>query len=243
MEVIKLPEMNIYQKLAKVRAICDVAKKDKRGYNYTYTDILEILSKVSAGMKKYGVSLIPSITPGTADISQNVITNVKYSKTGERLETVTTEMLFKADMFWVWVNDDNPDERIEVPWCIVASMTDPAQAMGAGLTYTQRQFLTAYFQIGQTDQIEDYRSKQREAEEAENKVIADSITDQALALINAHLENHADDRDNIVAIVKKFAKDKGKASPNPKVIHDPAIAAKLLDAIKEYIGAIVVPTE
>jgi len=229
-------DLNLYQKLAKVRAICDVAKKDKRGYNYTYTDILEILSKVTAGMKKYGVSLIPSITPGTSEISQNVITSVKYSKTGDRLESVATEMLFKADMFWTWVNDDKPEEKIEVPWCVVASMTDPAQAMGAGLTYTQRQFLTAYFQIGQTDQIEEYRSKQREAEVAENKVIADGITDQCLEIINARLETHPDDRDNIIKLVKKYAKDKGKPSPNPKVISDPEVARKLLDELNnQYV--------
>lgn len=235
--------MNIYQKLAKVRAICDVARKDKKGFNYSYTDIIEILAKVTAGMKKYNVSLLPGIVPGTSEISQNVIKNIKYSKNGEKLETMSTEMLYKADMVWTWVNDENPDERIEVPWCVVASMTDPAQAMGAGLTYTQRQFLTTYFQIGQTDQIEDYRSKQREAEEAENRTMADGITDQILTIINTYLGTATDDaqrdayRKNITDIVKKYAKDKGKSSGNPKVIKDPETATKLLQEIQDKFAS------
>ena len=48
--------MNLYQKLAKIRAISDIAKKDKRGYNYTYADITQILANVTAGMKKYALS-------------------------------------------------------------------------------------------------------------------------------------------------------------------------------------------
>ena len=48
--------LNLFQKLAKIRAISDAAQKNKRGYNYTYTDITEILANVTAGMKKYGSS-------------------------------------------------------------------------------------------------------------------------------------------------------------------------------------------
>lgn len=230
--------MNIYQKLAKIRAISDVAKKDKKGFNYTYTDITEILANVTGGMKKYGISLIPSIVPGTSSVEKNVINNVKYAKNGERLETVTTEILFKAEMTFTWVNDDDPSETIVVPWFATASMSDASQSLGAAMTYTMRQFLTAYFQIAQSDNdVDAYRSKQREAAEAENRAIADGITDQVMVTINTHLESHADDRDAIISIVKKYAKDgKGKSSPNPKVITDPEVAAKLLEEIKTKCG-------
>lgn len=226
------------QKLAKIRAISDVAKKDKKGFNYTYTDITTILANVTAGMKKYGVTLIPSIVPGTSRIEQNVIHGVKFSKTGDKLETITTEMLFSAEMVFTWINDDNPNEdRIEVPWFATASMGDASQSLGAAMTYTMRQFLTSYFQIAQSDNdVDAYRSKQKEAEESENRAIASSITDQVMAIINAHMESHPEDRDDIAAIVRKFAKDKGKASANPKVITDPEIAAGLLAAIKERCG-------
>lgn len=229
--------MNLVQKLAKIRAISDVAKKDKRGYNYTYTDITQILANVTAGMKKHSVSLIPSIVPGTASVTQNVINNVKVLKDSSRLETTTTEMLFCAEMIFSWINDDDPSEKIDVPWFATASMSDASQSLGSAMTYTMRQFLTSYFQIAQSDNdVDAYRSKQREAEEAEKRMVADSITDQIMDMINSHLATNPEDRDDIIVIVKKYAKDKGKPSSNPKVIKDSAIAADLMQELKEKYG-------
>lgn len=230
--------LNLYQKLAKIRAISDVARKDKRGYNYTYTDLTTILAKVTAGMKKYGVSLIPSVVPSTAKIQQNVIQGVKYDKTGKRLETLTTEMLFATDMLYTWVNDENPEETIPVPWFATASMSDASQSVGAAMSYTLRQFLTSYFQIAQSDNdVDEYRSKQKEAEEAESREVANSITDKVLEIINNYLEQNPGERDSIVAIVKKYAKSKGgKASANPKDITDSEVAAKLLEEVKQKCG-------
>ena len=225
--------LNLFQKLAKIRAISDAAQKSKRGYNYTYTDITEILANVTAGMTKYGVSLVPTMVPGTSVVEKNVVENVKYSKDGKRLETTSTEMLFRTDMIYIWVNDEDPNERIEVPWFAAASMGDAAQSIGSAMTYTLRQFLTAYFQIAQNDDVDAYRSRQKEAEESESRGIADGITDQILTMINTYLESHPDDRNAIIAIVKKYAKDRGKASPNPKVIRDPEVAARLLSEIRD----------
>lgn len=230
--------LNLYQKLAKVRGIADVAQKGKKGFNYSYTDITEILAKVTAGMNKYGVSLIPMMVPDTQYLEQNIIENIKYTKDGKPLPSKTTEMLFKTSMVYKWVNDDNPEETIEVPWFAAASMSDASFAVGASLTYTQRQFLTNYFQIAQTDNdVDAYRSKQKEAEESENRAIAAGIADEVLNTINNYLnaipeEKKAEEREAIAKIVKKFAKSKGKASVNPKDVTDPAIAAKMLEEIK-----------
>ena len=92
--------LNLIQKLAKIRAISDVVAKEKRGYNYSYADITTILAKITAGMKKYGVSLIPQIVPGTANVEQSVSSTTKFTKTGEAYEAKTTEMLVTADMIF-----------------------------------------------------------------------------------------------------------------------------------------------
>ena len=63
-------QLNLHQKLAKIRSIADVAVRDKKGFNYSYADIAQILTSVKSGMKKYEISLIPLITPGTAQVSQ-----------------------------------------------------------------------------------------------------------------------------------------------------------------------------
>ena len=217
--------LNLYQKLAKIRSLCDVAQKSKKGYGYTYTDITEILAKVTAGMKKYGVSLIPSIVPETAFVRQNVVKNTKVDKTGKSYENVSTEMLFCAEMVFKWVDDANPTEFIEVPWYITGAQSDPSQALGTGMTYTMRQFLTAFFQIAQSDSdVDAYRSKQKEAEASEEKAIAEELIEKFDSVIRQYLADNPDDKEKVTAFVSRFAKN-----ANYKAIKEPNLAAKLLN--------------
>lgn len=225
--------MNIYQRLAKIRSVSDVAQKSMKGYNYRYTDINDILAKVTAGMKKYRVSLIPTITPGTAQITQNILSNTKFDKTGKSYINTTTEMLFTADMMYRWVNDDNPEEYISVPWFVTGSMSDPAQAVGSGLTYTQRQFLQAYFQIAQTQDtdVDAYRSKQREAEVSEDRDIASKIIAEFDKILKIFLSDNPDKKEEVIQFVSRYAK---KADYNK--IKEPALASKLLDDFVKTFG-------
>lgn len=219
-------ELNLYQKLAKIRAVSDVAQKGMKGYNYKYTDVNEILAKVTAGMKKYHVSLIPTIMPGTAEVSQNIIKKTKFDKTGKVFEDITTEMLFTADMVFRWINDDDPEERIDVPWFVTGSMTDPAQSVGAGLTYTMRQFLTSYFQIAQTQDtdVDAYRSKQKAAEVSEEKAIAEGIIAELDKRVKTFLADNAERKDEVIKFVERYAK-----KANYFTIKEPSLASKLLD--------------
>ena len=228
-----ISSMNIYQRLAKIRSVSDVAQKSMKGYNYRYTDINDILAKVTAGMKKYRVSLIPTITPGTAQITQNILSNTKFDKTGKSYINTTTEMLFTADMMYRWVNDDNPEEYISVPWFVTGSMSDPAQAVGSGLTYTQRQFLQAYFQIAQTQDtdVDAYRSKQREAEVSEDRDIASKIITEFDKILKIFLSDNPDKKEEVIQFVSRYAK---KAEYNK--IKEPALASKLLDDFVKTFG-------
>lgn len=222
-------DLNIYQKLAKVRDIADAAKKSKSGYGYTYTDITEILAKVTAGMKKYGVSLLPGIVPGTAAVAQNVVVNTKFDKTGKAYDNTATEMLFTADMTWKWVNDEKPSEVIEVPWFVTGAQADPSQAMGSGMTYTTRQFLTVYFQIAQTDQdVDAYRSKQKEAEASEDKKIAEEIITKFDVAVKSFLSDHAEKADDVKKFIGKYAKN-----ANYFAIQESTLASKLLNDFTE----------
>lgn len=228
-----ISSMNIYQRLAKIRSVSDVAQKSMKGYNYRYTDINDILAKVTAGMKKYRVSLIPTITPGTAQITQNILSNTKFDKTGKSYINTTTEMLFTADMMYRWVNDDNPEEYISVPWFVTGSMSDPAQAVGSGLTYTQRQFLQAYFQIAQTQDtdVDAYRSKQREAEVSEDRDIASKIIAEFDKILKIFLSDNPDKKEEVIQFVSRYAK---KAEYNK--IKEPALASKLLNDFVKTFG-------
>lgn len=221
-------QLNLVQKLAKIRAISDVVSKEKRGYNYTYADITTILANITAGMKKYGVSLIPSVVPGTAEVSQNVVTNTKFDKTGKAYDSTATEMLVKAEMVFKWVNDDNPEEFIEVPWFVTGSQTDPSQAFGSGLTYCTRYFLCNYFQIAQSDSdVDTYRSKQKAAEESEGKAIAEEIINGFDTLVKQFLADNSDKVDEVKKFISKYAKN-----ANYLAIKEPMLASKLLADFK-----------
>lgn len=222
-------KLSLIQKLAKIRSISDVAQKNKKGYNYTYTDLTEILASVTAGMKKYRVSLIPVIVPGTGNITQNVIVTTKFDKTGKTYDQTSTEMLFCADMIFRWVDEDNPSESIEVPWFVSGSQSDPSQAIGSGLTYTVRQFLTNYFQIANTEyDVDAYRSKQKAAEASEEIAIAKAIVEEFDILLKTYLADNQDQKDEVKKFIGKYAKN-----ANYLGIKEPAIASKLLSDFKE----------
>lgn len=221
--------LNLIQKLAKIRAISDVAQKNKKGFNYTYTDLADILASVTAGMKKYRVSLIPTIVPGTGKVSQNVIVNTKVDKTGKIYDQTSTEMLFCADMVFRWVNEDDVKDCIDVPWFVSGSQSDPSQAIGSGLTYTERQFLTNYFQIASPEyDVDAYRSKQKAAEESESKAIAAEIINEFDIIVKRFLTENPDKVEEIKKFIGKYAK-----SANYLAIKDPSLAAKLLADFKE----------
>lgn len=217
-------QLNLIQKLAKIRAISDVVSKEKRGYNYSYADITSILAKITAGMKKYGVSLIPQIVPGTAHVEQNVVTNTKFDKTGKAYDNTVTEMLVSADMVFKWVNDEKPDECIEAPWFVTGSQGDPSQALGSGLTYCTRYFLCNYFQIAQADSdVDAYRTKQKEAEVSEDKAIAEEIVAKFDEMLKAYLADNPKKADEVKKFIGKYAKN-----ANYFAIKEPNLAAKLM---------------
>lgn len=226
-------KLNLMQKLAKIRSMSDAVVKSKKGFNYSYSDITDILANITAGMKKYGVSLIPGIVPDTAEITQNVVVNTKMSKDGKPFDQTVTEMLVKAEMVFKWVNDDNPEEFVEVPWLITGSQADPSQAFGSGLTYCTRYFLTNYFNIAQTNaDVDTYRSKQKQAEANEDKTIAEEIINTFDAELKEYMEAHSDKAAEIKAFIAKYAKNS-----NYFAIKEPVLAAKLKNDFEaKYLG-------
>lgn len=210
----------------------DVVRKDKKGFNYKYTDIAAILANVSAGMKKYGVSLIPMFVHGTTTIQQNVTVNTKFKKNGEPYDQTTTEMLVSSDMIFRWVNDEAPDEVIDVPWFLTGSQSDPSQAAGSGLTYTMRQFMVNYFQIAQPEtDVDAYRTKQKEAEAEMDKMVVDGIISEIDAQTKSYMGAHPDDDSKaaVKAIVSKYVR-----GGNYFNIKEPLVASTLLDELKAF---------
>lgn len=155
-------DLNIHQKLLKIADAAGVLQKTKSGFNYKYVPEEEIQAKVTAGMQKYGVMLYNEIVPNTLEV-----TPYTYEKYDPKIKAnkPVNEIIVKADTVYTWVNVDNPDEKIVVPWAIVGQMEDAAQALGAAETYCNRYFLMKSLQLATSEADPDvYRNKQREAE-------------------------------------------------------------------------------
>ena len=220
-----MAEGTLIERLAKIRKIADVVSKDKQGFGYSYADINEILAKVTAGMNKYDISLIPCIVPGTLSTEQLSIVSTKRDKAGNSFDSKSTETLVRAEMVFKWVCNDNPDDNISVPWIVIGSQGDPSQAFGSALTYCTRYFLTTYFNIAQTkDDVDEYRSRQKEAEAAEEKAVLQGLIGQIDTAVRTYLTDNADKKQEIQKFIAPYA-----PKSDYTAIKDVSIAAKLLN--------------
>src|SRR5690606_2934543 len=68
-----------------------------------------------------------------------------------------TDFIVTADMKYVWVNAENPEERIEIPWQTMGQQDDISKAFGSGLTYSERYFLLKFFGVPTDDDDPDAR--------------------------------------------------------------------------------------
>lgn len=229
-------KLNIYQKLAKIRKSVEVIRKNKSGFNYRYVTEDEILAKITVYMEKYGLSLIPNIVPGSSRVSPYCTQKTKIQKdSGNIYGENVNEVIVQADMTWTWVNNENPDERIVIPWMMVGHQADASQAFGAGLTYSSRYFLLKYFNVATPDDDPDnFRSKQRAAEADGNRIVAEGIVRGVDTYIKSFLADHPDRRDDVLKLVQKYVK-----SGNYNEIKEPNLASKLLQDVQETFPATV----
>ena len=220
-------QMNIYQKLAKVRKQVEVMKRDTKAYGYNYTKEESILAKITVFMEKYNLSLIPGIAAGSTTVEPYGYKKTKTTAKGEIYEENVNEVLVHADMVWTWVNNENPDERIVVPWVMVGQQSDASQSFGSGLTYASRYFLLKYFNISTSNDDPDlFRSKQKEAEAAEDKIIAGGIIQTVDKYVKEYLAKHPDKREGLIKLVTAYIKNGDYFA-----IKESSLAAKLLQDV------------
>lgn len=225
--------LNLYQKLAEIRKRVEVVRKNKDGYNYKYVTDDELLSKLSGAMDKNGVSLIPSIVPGTFAIQPHTYSKVKFNKaTKQSYEEKVTEVIVSADMLFRWVNTADPDEHIDITWAMVGQQADASQSLGSALTYAYRYFLLKYFGVATPDDDPDsWRAKQREADMAEERSIAASIVASIDDFIKSYLRENPKDKEKLLSVVNKYVSD-----GNYFAIQESALAAKLLEELNNTFG-------
>lgn len=195
-------KLNIYQKLAKVRRVVEVVQKNKSGYGYKYVSDDELLAKITGTMDKYGLSLVPAIVSDSFNV-----TPYTYVKSKKGIDETVNEILVNADMVFRWVNNDDPDEFINIPWALVGQQADASQAFGSGLTYSYRYFLLKYFGVATPeDDPDNWRSKQKAAESEEDKAIAAQIIGNFDMKVRDYLASHKDKSAEVKELVTKYVK-------------------------------------
>ena len=221
--------LNIYQKLAKIRKQVEVIQRNKKGYGYTYVSEDEILAKISGFMDKYALSLIPSVVHNSSIVSPYSTKKTKSTNKDEIYEENVNEVLVSADMVFTWVNNENPEERVDVPWILVGHQSDGSQSFGSGLSYAMRYFLLKFFNIATPDDDPDkWRSKQRAAGAAEDKMIAEEIISSFDTLVKDYLASNPDKAEEVKKFVAKYVK-----GGNYFAITESVLASKLIADFKE----------
>ena len=235
--------MNLHQKILKIADMAGALKKNKKGFNYNYVTEDEIQAKITAGMQKYNVMLYTSLVPGTLNVIEHNYTKLKSKQSKDEkgktimidVENPVHEIIVSSEVKYTWVNTDNPDDKIECYWAYVGQMEDASQAFGAGATYGNRYYLLKALQLATTDDDPDnYRSKQKEAEQYEEiqaekaikeelKKLIDEITAQGTELIQKGLK-----KEKMMEIVGNHNNGNG----NPKSIKDRDIAQAILNELK-----------
>lgn len=214
-------DMTLHQKILKIADMAGVLQKSKSGYSYKYVPEEDIQAKVTAGLQKYGIMLYNSIVPGTLKVMP-----ISYEKYDTKLKAnkPVNEIIVSGDMTYTWVNADNPDEKVETTWAFVGQMEDAAQAMGAGLTYANRYYLMKQLQLATTESDPDnYRSKQKEAEQYEEEEAAKEaaaklankikeVVDAGVALMKAGVE-----KAEMMGVVAAYNNGNGNPSAIPTI--------------------------
>lgn len=225
----------LYEKIANIREMVEAIQKNKQGYGYKYVSEDEVLAKVSAGLKKYQIDVYPRIVPNTMQVVPYTAKKNKVLKDGTILEDCINEIIVSAEMEFEWVNLENPEDRIIIPWTIVGQQSDASQAFGSGLTYCMRYFYLKFFKTATVeDDPDNWRSKQKEAFEQESRLVAQEIINTIDEIAQKHITE--ENRKEFAEVVKGIVKINGKATADYRKITDPETASKLLETVKKFFN-------
>lgn len=134
--------MNIHQKLIEVRKSIGSFTKDADSYGYSYVSGSQVLGKIQEKMNELGVMLMPAIQ----DQSHEVFNYMAYDKKQQK-QVQKTDFLVYGNMTYTWVNAEDPNDKIEVPFFYTGQQDDISKAFGSGLTYSERYFLLKFFSL------------------------------------------------------------------------------------------------
>lgn len=231
-------KLNLHQKLLKIADAAGALQKTKNGFNYKYVPEEEIQAKVTAGMQKYKVMLYCSLVPGT--LKYEKFTYPKYDKKLEK-EIPVTEYIVSADTLYTWVNTENPEDKMEVPWALIGQMEDVSMAFGTGTTYCNRYFLMKTLQLATSeDDPDNYRSKQKLAENYEEDKAAKEAAEQSAKELKAKIKEVTAAGVDLIKVgaskeqIRKIVAEQNNGNGNPSSISSLDVCDKVIAAFEAF---------
>lgn len=143
-------ELNLYQKIADVKANIDGFTKDTKGYNYSYVSGSQILHRIRSKMVEHNLLLVPSTS------NEQWTTHSYKNKKGYEVVDFVIDM----DLNYKWINADKPEEQLDISYHAFGQQSDISQAHGTALTYAERYFLMKFFNIPTDEDDADAKEKQ-----------------------------------------------------------------------------------
>lgn len=133
-------KLNLHQKIVEVRKSIDVFKKDTEGYGYNYVSGSQVLGTIKEKMDELGLLLFPEM----GEVTDTTYDYQSWDKKANAMKD-NTDFVIKGDMKYIWMNADNPEETLSIPWKIYGQKEDISKAYGSALTYSERYFLLKFF--------------------------------------------------------------------------------------------------
>lgn len=152
-----MPEkLNIYQKIAEVKASIEGFQKDAKGYNYDYVEGSQILYKMRPKMEEHGLLMFPSV-----EEFQHVETKNNKGK---------TEHIVILKIIYNFVDSVTKD-KIEINFAAFGQQQNVAQAYGTALTYAERYFILKLLNIPTDEDDPDAKQKKQKYSKADKNDI------------------------------------------------------------------------
>jgi hypothetical protein len=171
--------VNIYQKLIEVRKVVPYLQKKDKGGQYEYVGSSDVLGRVRAKMDELGLLIIPAVIGHK--VSESTVEYIEKGKYGDKPKKTTTYFT-ELVMVMKWVNAENPEEFIDVPWYGQGVDIAGEKGVGKALTYAEKYFLLKSFNIAtDKDDPDAFQNKLEEQENGNSKITkaqAKAITDR-----------------------------------------------------------------
>lgn len=144
-----------YQKVLDVKkSVPYIQKQEKQYMKFKVVTSEDVLTSIQPIMLEKGLILEPHI------LNKEVTRQVIGTNTGGKFDKAIFSYLVVLDMEYVWVNVENPEDKISIKFIAVAEDENASYALGQALTYAEKTFILKYFNIPTDDSDPDIFQQQ-----------------------------------------------------------------------------------